>query len=154
MNILFKNKLTRLFYDGRSIICKSDNLFDEIIGHDHIKRLFTMALQADHQPVSILLAGPPASAKTLFLQCLMKLHDSYFIDGSNTTKAGIIDYIFVHGPKFLLIDELDKLSSKDQTFLLNLLETGIVTETKYKKTREMKVKTFVFATSNNIQKII
>jgi Holliday junction DNA helicase RuvB len=114
-----------------------------------------MALQADHQPVSILLAGPPASAKTLFLQCLMKLQNSYFVDGSNTTKAGMIEYIFAHKPKYLLIDELDKLSTKDhQTFLLNLIETGIVTETKYKKTREMKIKTSVFATSNDIEKIM
>ena len=46
------------------------------------------------EPIHILLSGPPASAKTMFLEVLMKLNCSYFIDGGNTTKAGIIDYIF------------------------------------------------------------
>jgi DNA polymerase III delta prime subunit len=49
---------------------------------------------------------------------------------------------------------LDKLSRKDQTFLLNLMETGIVSETKHSKTRSMEIKTSIFATSNNIEKII
>jgi holliday junction DNA helicase RuvB len=84
----------------------------------------------------------------------MKLRDSCFMDCSNATKSGIVDYVFNHKPKYLLLDELDKLSRKDQTFLLNLIETGIVSETKYNKTRKMELKTSVFATSNNIEKII
>jgi Holliday junction DNA helicase RuvB len=84
----------------------------------------------------------------------MKLRDSCFMDCSNATKSGIVDYVFNHKPKYLLLDELDKLSRKDQTFLLNLIETGIVSETKYNKTRKMELKTSVIATSNNIEKII
>jgi MoxR-like ATPase len=84
----------------------------------------------------------------------MKLKDSYFIECSNATKSGLIDYIFEQKPKYLLLDELDKLSRKDQTFLLNLMETGIVAEAKYKKTRSMEISTSVFATSNNIESII
>jgi Holliday junction DNA helicase RuvB len=116
-----------------------------------------MALESnDHTTTSILLSGPPASAKTLFLHCLMRLNGSYFIviDCSNATKSGLVDYIFDNKPKYLLLDELDKLSRKDQTFLLNLMETGIVSETKHNKTRRMEIKTSVFATSNNIEKII
>jgi replication-associated recombination protein RarA len=129
-------------------------LFDEIIGCEEIKRLFRMALDSA-EPVHILLSGPPASAKTLFLQSLMTLKDSYFVDGSNTTKSGMIDYIFDNKPKFLLIDEIDKMPSKDQTCLLNLMETGIVTETKHHKTRAItNVKMWVFATSNNISKVM
>jgi Holliday junction DNA helicase RuvB len=132
---------------------EEDKLFENIYGYDNVKRLFRMALQSTHT-ISILLSGPPASAKTLFLQCLMKLRHSYFIDCSNATKSGLIDYIFDNKPKYLLLDELDKLSNKDQTFLFNLMETGIVSETKYKKTRRIEMKTSVFATSNNIEKII
>jgi holliday junction DNA helicase RuvB len=114
-----------------------------------------MALESnDHTTTSILLSGPPASAKTLFLQCLMKLQDSHFIDCSNATKSGVVDCIFDNKPKFLLLDELDKLSRKDQTFLLNLIETGIVSETKHNKTRRIEINTSVFATSNNIEKVI
>jgi MoxR-like ATPase len=112
-----------------------------------------MALESSHT-CSVLLTGPPASAKTLFLQSLMKLKDTYFIDCSNATKSGIVDYIFENKPKYLLLDELDKLARKDQTFLLQLIETGIVSETKYNKTRTTHVRTSVFATSNNIEKII
>jgi replication-associated recombination protein RarA len=146
-----KNKLCILFTSSSAR--KEDNLFENIIGYGNVKRLFRMALQSAHN-TSILLFGPPASAKTLFLQCLMKLHDSYFIDCSNATKSGVIDYIFDNKPKYLLLDELDKLSRKDQTFLLNLIETGVVSETKHNKTRSIEIKTSVFATSNNIEKII
>jgi holliday junction DNA helicase RuvB len=66
----------------------------------------------------------------------------------------MLEYLFNHKPRRVLIDELDKLSTKDQTSLLNLIETGIISETKYKKTRSMKIKTAVFATSNNLERII
>src|SRR5919109_4467243 len=131
---------------------REDNLFADIYGCDHIKKLFRMVFESNH-PCTILLTGPPASAKTLFLQSLMKIKDSHFIDCSSASKSGIVDYIFENKPKYLLLDELDKLSRKDQTFLLNLIETGIVSETKYNKTRGMKIKTSVIATSNSIEKI-
>jgi replication-associated recombination protein RarA len=144
-----KGKLKLVF----SPLARRDKLFADIYGCNDIKKLFRMALESNHT-CSILLTGPPASAKTLFLQSLMKPKDSYFIDCGNATKSGIVDYVFEHKPKYLLLDELDKLSRKDQTFLLNLIEAGIVSETKYNKTRKMELKISVFATSNNIGKII
>ncbi|MDP9289447.1 MAG: hypothetical protein M3P08_14800 [Thermoproteota archaeon] len=45
------------------------------------------------------------------------------------------------------------MGPKDQALLLNLMETGIVTETKYGKTRSAETKTSVFATSNDIKRI-
>lgn len=145
-----RSKLSILF--SRSVK-REDNLFENIYGCDAIKKLFRMALESN-DTCSILLTGPPASAKTLFLQSLMKLKDSHFVDCSNASKSGIVDYIFENKPKYLLLDELDKLSRKDQTFLLNLIETGIVSETKYRRTRKMGIRSFVFATSNNVEKII
>jgi Holliday junction DNA helicase RuvB len=148
--MFFNNiKLSILFSPAK----REDKLFADIYGYDDIKKLFRMALESNHT-CSILLTGPPASAKTLFLQSLMKLKDSYFIDCSNATKSGVVDYVFVNKPKYLLLDELDKLSRKDQTFLLNLMETGMVSETKHNKTRKIDIKTSVFATSNNVEKII
>ncbi|MGB7953205.1 MAG: hypothetical protein WCF23_04430 [Candidatus Nitrosopolaris sp.] len=44
------------------------------------------------------------------------------------------------------------MAPKDQAILLNLMETGIVSETKYGKTRSAQIKTSVFATCNNIKK--
>ena len=147
---LNRSKISMLFSPQ---VKREDKFFADIYGYDNIKKLFRMALESNHT-CSILLTGPPASAKTLFLQSLMKLKDSYFIDCSNATKSGIVDYVFEQKPKYLLLDELDKLSRKDQTFLLNLMETGIVSETKYNKTRRMEIKTSVFATSNSVEKII
>jgi Holliday junction DNA helicase RuvB len=112
-----------------------------------------MALDSDEQ-THILLSGPPASAKTMFLESLSKLKSSYFADGTNTTKSGLIDCLFLNNPDYLLIDEIDKMSAKDQAMLLNLMETGIVSETKHNKTRTAHMKTSVFATSNNVRDII
>ena len=134
-------------------ITYEEPLFDDIIGYDHIKRLFKMALDSD-SAIHVLLVGPPASAKTMFLTSLMhQLKRSYFADGTNSTKAGMIDYLFENRTQYLLLDEIDKMSPRHQVFLLNLMETGIVTETKYGKTRLANVKTSVFATSNDIKKI-
>ena len=145
-----RSKLSVLFSHPAK---REDKLFAGVHGCKDIKRLFRMALDSK-ETSSVLLTGPPASAKTLFLQCLMKLKDSHFLDCSSATKSGIVDYVFANKPKYLLLDELDKLSRKDQTFLLNLLETAIVSETKYNKTRSTRMNTSVFATSNNVEKII
>jgi MoxR-like ATPase len=89
-----------------------------------------------------------------FLMSLQQhLKDSYFVDGGNTTKAGIIDYLFKNRAPNLLIDEIDKMSPRDQTFLLNLMETGIVRETKHGRTREAEIKTSAFATCNDPRKL-
>jgi Holliday junction DNA helicase RuvB len=145
-----KSKLKMLFC---SSVRREDWLFKNIYGCDDVKRLFRLGLESNHN-CSILLSGPPASAKTLFLQSLMRLKSSHFIDCSNATRSGVIDFVFKQRPKYLLLDELDKLSRKDQTFLLNLMETGIVSETKFGKIRKIEMKTSVIATSNNVEKII
>jgi Holliday junction DNA helicase RuvB len=46
------------------------------------------------------------------------------------------------------------MSTKDQTFLLNLMETGVISETKHGKIRSEVLKTWVIANSNNISNII
>jgi len=138
---------------GLTARSRDEGLFEEIVGYNHIKRLFRMALESDSR-THILLVGPPASAKTMFLTSLLHfLKNAYFVDGGNTTKAGMIDYLFENRPDYLLIDEIDKSAPKQQTFLLNLMETGIVSETKFGKTREMTMNTSVFATSNDIRKL-
>src|SRR5439155_7548023 len=132
---------------------REHRFFDDIIGHEHIKRLFGLALRSE-EPFHILLSGPQASAKTMFLISFRQhLNDSYFVDGGNTTKAGIIDYLFKNRASYLLIDEIDKMSPRNQTFLLNLMKIGIITETKYGKTRQAEIKTSVFATCNDPRKL-
>jgi Holliday junction DNA helicase RuvB len=70
------------------------------------------------------------------------------------SKPGLIDYIFNNNTKYLLIYEIDKIPPKDLTVFLNLMETGIVSETKYNKIRKMETKISIFATCNDLNKII
>ena len=51
--------------------------------------------------------------KTMFIKSLMKLNNSFFTDGGNSTKAGTLEYIFDNKPTYLLIDEIDKMSTKE-----------------------------------------
>lgn len=132
---------------------KPEQLFDSIVGYDDVKKLFEMSLSSD-KPVHILLVGPPASAKTLFMLECMKLERSYFTLGSHSTKSGMIDYLFEKRPRYLIVDEIEHMPMKDQTALLSLMETGIVAETKFQKTRNTQLKTWVFATSNGMDRML
>jgi Holliday junction DNA helicase RuvB len=137
----------------RLIANKPEDLFESIVGYGDIKRLFHMSLSSD-KPVHILLVGPPASAKTLFMLECMRLERSYFTLGSHSTKSGMIDYLFDKRPRYLIVDEIEHMPMRDQTALLSLMETGIVAETKFQKTRNTHLKTWVFATSNGTDRML
>jgi Holliday junction DNA helicase RuvB len=128
--------------------------FEAIIGHNDIKLILNKAISSK-QPIHVLLMGRPGTAKTMFLTEMMRsLKNSYFIVGSNATKAGLVNQLFEKEPKYLLIDELDKMSGNDQVSLLHLMETRIISETKVNKTRQMELTSWVFATANSYKKII
>ena len=82
---------------------------------------------------------------------------AYFVDGTTASGMGIIDYPFDHSDlKFLLIDEIDKLSKKDQKVLLNVMETGILSDVKAKKgksARQTHMHMSIYATSNDTSNI-
>jgi holliday junction DNA helicase RuvB len=131
-------------------ICK----FKEIVGHEDIKLIFNKAISSK-MPVHVLLVGSPGCAKTLFLtEILRSVRESCFTIGSNTTKAGLVNQLFEKRPKFLLVDELEKMTKADQSSLLHVMETGIISETKMRKTRQAELTTRVFATANSCEKII
>lgn len=142
---------THKYFDGKK--CENLSLFESIIGYDDLKKIFKMSLISD-KPVHILLVGPPASAKTLFMLEFLKLERSYFTLGSHSTKAGMVDYLFDYRPRYLLVDEIEHMPYKDQTSLLSIMETGILTETKSQKTRSTQLKTWIFATCNNKEKLL
>jgi len=130
-----------------------EDLFTNIVGYEGIKKLFHLSLYSE-RPVHILLVGPPASAKTLFMLECMKLERSYFTLGSHSTKSGMIEYLFEKRPRYLIIDEIEHMPLKDQTALLSLMETGIIAETKFQKARNTQLKTWVFATSNATERML
>jgi Holliday junction DNA helicase RuvB len=128
--------------------------FENIVGNADTKLILNKAILS-RKPVHVLLVGKPGCAKTMFLTEIMySIKKSYFTVGSNTTKAGLVNQLFEKEPKYLLIDELDKMSGNDQVSLLHLMETGLISETKVKKTRQLELVSRVFATANNCEKII
>ena len=129
------------------------DLFSIIVNHEHKKELIKRSLNAE-KPVSCLLWGSVASAKTLFLEDLTKLPHSQFVLGSSLTKAGIFEVLFISRPRYLIIDELDKVEDQSNlTALLSLMERGTVTETKYRRHNTIRLTTWVFASANDIRKI-
>ena len=152
MNNFLKQSLTGLWKEVLGV--NKHIRFEEIVGHNDIKLIFNKVIKSD-KPIHIMLVGKPGSAKTMFLmQVLRNIKNSYFVVGSNTTKAGLVNQLFERRPRFLLIDELEKMSVTDQTALLHLMETGIICETKINKTRQMELTSWVFATANSCEKII
>jgi len=128
-------------------------VFESIIGYEDIKEIFIRSLKATR--VHILLYGPPASAKTVFLLELQKLKNAQYILGGTATKEGIIDVLLDSWPdcRYLLIDELDKMRKHDYTVLLSLMETGIVRETKRTHAIYNMMDVNVYAAANEINRI-
>jgi hypothetical protein len=73
--------------DGLEVGEIPNGLFDHIVGHEEEKYGLTKSL-CGAQPVHILLAGPPATAKSLFLEAVGSLPGAQFALGGATSKAG------------------------------------------------------------------
>jgi Holliday junction DNA helicase RuvB len=126
-----------------------DELFDVIEGYADVKALVRKAIDSE-KPVHVLFTGVPSSAKTMFLLDLARVGAPYVL-GSQATKAGVADLLFDTEPRILLVDEIDRIGSRDIAVLLSLTQTGIVSETKFGRRREVKLDTRVFAASNTLK---
>ncbi|HEY7776958.1 MAG TPA: AAA family ATPase [Nitrososphaeraceae archaeon] len=153
---MFKNLFNKLeaFCTSGQKLSIEEKFFSNIVGYPDIKKVLLKSV-VSKDPVSILLVGPPSSSKTIFLlEMLEGLNDSYFIDAFGASGAGIIEHLFNNNTKYLLVDEIDKMKKIDQAALLNVMETGILSETKLKgKTRQKKMKLWIFATSNDVERL-
>ena len=76
---------------------------------------------------------------------LSRLPDSYYCLAQTTTQAGLTNLLFTYQPQFLLIDEVERLSGDHIGVLNSLMATGIISESKYGKTRAMELTSKVFA---------
>ncbi len=129
------------------------DLFDVIIGHEDKKEILRRCL-ASERPMHPLLWGSVASAKTLTLEELRRLPSSHFVLGSSLSKAGLYEILFQTRPRYLIIDELDKVTdSSNLSALLSLMERGHISETKYRRHKAIDLTTWVFASANRIKKI-
>jgi len=132
----------------------SDDLFEDIIGHDEVKELLRAALLAE-KPVHILLAGPPALAKSLFLWDIERVcgERAVWLVGSATSKAGLWDLVAEREPRILLIDELDKMNAADTAALLSLMEGGRLVRAKKGRTLDATIPVKVVAATNQVVKL-
>ena len=112
-------------------IALPDDLFEDIIGHDDIKELLWACLLAE-KPVHVLLAGPPALAKTLFLWDIERAagEKAIWLVGSATSKGGLWDKIADRQSQIILIDELHTMNAADTAGLLSIMEGGRLVRTK------------------------
>ena len=128
-----------------------DNLFDSIVGLDDIKELIYMALRA-REPVHLLFVGNNASAKSLFLYCMERLPNSLYVDSAIATKTGIGNLLKQYRPRYLLMDEFDKMNADDYKVLLTLMSKGRYVETKARGEGrvDIEMRTWAFASANTV----
>lgn len=130
-----------------------EDIFSVIIGHEDKKDIIRRSLNAEN-PVHCLLWGSVSSAKTLMLEELTRLPNSTFRLGSRLSSAGLYELLFNERPRYLILDEIDKVdSSENLGCLLSLMERGKIIETKHGKQRSLKLKTWVFAAANRVSKL-
>ncbi|WP_375340882.1 ATP-binding protein [Candidatus Dehalogenimonas loeffleri] len=132
----------------------SDTLFGDIIGHDGVKELLRAALLAE-KPVHVLLTGPPALAKTLFLWDIERAggEKAIWLVGSATSKAGLWDLVAGREPQILLIDEIDKMNAADTAALLTMMEGGRLVRAKRGRELDINNPLRVIAASNRCEKL-
>ena len=126
-------------------------LFEDIVGHEDVKELLTACLLAE-KPVHVLLAGPPALAKSLFLWDIERVAGkrALWLVGSATSKAGLWDVVAERQPEILLIDELDKMNAADTAALLSLMEGGRLVRAKRGRELNLRNQLRVVAASNRL----
>ncbi len=128
-----------------------DDLFGDIIGHDDIKELLRACLLAE-KPVHVLLVGPPALAKTLFLWDIERVagENAIWLLGSATSKSGLWDKIAEKQSQIILIDEMDKMNATDTAGLLSIMEGGRMVRTKVGRELEFNIPVRVVAACNRV----
>lgn len=141
-----------LLRGGAAPSAPSDRMFELVIGHDWVKLLLLYALRAD-EPVHVLLTGPPGTAKTLLLSAISHLTGAELYAGSTTTKAGLVGMLLRTRPRYLALDEVDKMAEGDMTPLLNLMEGGVVTRLHFNVAERVTLPTRVFATANDTRRL-
>ena len=129
----------------------TDDLFGDIIGHEEVKDLLRACL-ASEKPVHVLLVGPPALAKTLFLWDIENAggEKAFWLVGSATSKAGLWDMVAERQPWVILIDELDKMGAADTAALLSMMEGGRLVRAKVGRELDLQHPVRVVAASNRL----
>jgi len=128
------------------------DLFDDIVGYDDLKELLKEVMMLEDQ-FHVLLAGPPAIAKTMFLSEVERAMGtrSLWVVGSSASKAGVWDKVSENLPDVIIINELEKMAQSDLAGLLSLMEGGRLTRIKVHREMDVTVPAKVIADVNKTQ---
>lgn len=131
-----------------------DSLFADIVGYDDVKELLREILLLEDQ-FHVLLIGPPALAKTMFLSDIELAvgTSAMWVVGSAASKAGVWDQVAERRPRILLITELEKMNPVDTAGLLSLMEGGRLARAKVHRAMDVIVKAKVVADANRVGKL-
>lgn len=131
-----------------------DTMFSDIVGYDDVKELIFESLQAP-DPIHIMLVGPPALAKSMFLWDVERVYGSITLPliGSGTSHAGLWDLLAERKPRIVLMDELQRMQVADQAALLALLEGGRLIRAKKGRMLDEKFTVWMLAAANRIDKM-
>jgi len=130
-----------------------EDLFDVVEGFDDLKLFLKMVLKKDAK-VHVLLVGPPGVAKSAILKEIERLPGSYFTTGGTTRRAGLAETLIELQPRFLIIDEIDKVvDPKDLSALLTLMEDQRVVVTKHGMRTSVSFRCNVFAAANRLKNL-
>ena len=145
-------------------------LFPEIIGkqYDPIRKavLLMLATQRDRRKrtrLHILIVGKPGCGKTEILLWMHRKLNAYFVNAEYVSKVGLAGdargrevtpgALAEADGMILAIDEVDKMSVKDQSALLQAMEEGTYVIIKGKHRERFRAEVRVIATANDIDKI-
>lgn len=130
------------------------DLFASIVGYDEVKELLVAALLSP-KPVHVLLVGPPALAKSLFLWDIERAYSqsSLWLLGSATSQTAMWDMVAEAQPQVLLFDEFEKMKVVDQSALLSLMEGGRLVRAKVGRRLDLTVECRVFAAANSLHRL-
>jgi len=131
-----------------------DDMFSNIVGYDDVKSLLRNILNLP-KPVHVLLSGPPALAKTLFLWEIERVggDDALWIIGSASSKSDVWDLLAERRPRWLLVDELEKMETRELTGLLSIMEGGRLVRAKTGRRLDEKLTLCVVAAANITRKL-
>jgi len=126
-----------------------DRLFSNIVGYDDVKWLLKRGITTD-DITNFILIGEKGTGKSVFLTSMLKhFNDARYVVASEATSAGVLKTLFNELPKYFLVDEFDDMKKQHQAVFSSYAETGILSETKNNKNRQIRTNIKTIAAANN-----